>query len=42
LLNSSQVKAVDYKNLYAITYVLNGLDSGKYGSVTKDIEALIT
>ncbi|XP_020214228.1 protein CHROMATIN REMODELING 35 [Cajanus cajan] len=31
---------VEYSNPYAISYVLDRLESGKFGSVTKDIEAL--
>ncbi|CAK8561038.1 unnamed protein product [Lathyrus sativus] len=38
---SSGVNVVDYKNPYAISDVLSHLESGKFGSVTKDIEALI-
>jgi len=39
---SAQAKVVDYSNPYAITEVLNSLEGGEYGSVTKDIDALIT
>ncbi|KAK7405489.1 hypothetical protein VNO78_06833 [Psophocarpus tetragonolobus] len=32
---------VDHRNPFAITEVLDGVEHGKYGSVTKDIEALV-
>ncbi|CAI8607536.1 unnamed protein product [Vicia faba] len=38
---SSYVNVVDYKTPYAISDVLNRLESGEFGSVTKDIEALL-
>lgn len=38
--NSSNV--VDYSNPYAIADLLDGVSCGKFGSVTKDIEALVT
>lgn len=38
--NSSNI--VEYSNPFAISDVLNRIDSGKFGSVTKDIEALIS
>ncbi|GAU36213.1 hypothetical protein TSUD_363680, partial [Trifolium subterraneum] len=40
--NSANVNVVDYANPYAISEALNRLESGKFGSVTKDMEALIT
>ncbi|XP_058744150.1 protein CHROMATIN REMODELING 35 [Vicia villosa] len=38
---SSGVNVVDYKNPFVISDVLNRLESGDFGSVTKDIEALV-
>jgi len=39
---SANANVVDYTNPHAIAEVLNSLEGGKYGSVTKDIDALIT
>ncbi|XP_028765721.1 protein CHROMATIN REMODELING 35-like isoform X2 [Neltuma alba] len=36
-----RLKVVDYSNPYAIADLLDGLNHGKFGSVTKDIESLI-
>ncbi|XP_045791762.1 protein CHROMATIN REMODELING 35-like [Trifolium pratense] len=40
--HSAHGNVVDYKNPDVISDVIHRLESGKYGSVTKDIEALIT
>ena len=39
---SANAYVVDYKNPHAITDVINHVENGKYGSVTKDIDAHIT
>jgi hypothetical protein len=39
---SANAYVVDYKNPHAITDVINHVENGQYGSVTKDIDALIT
>ncbi|KAI5446312.1 Protein CHROMATIN REMODELING 35, variant 2 [Lathyrus oleraceus] len=41
-LTHSHVNAVDYKNLHAISDRIDCSESRKFGSVTKDIEALMT
>ncbi|KAF2322855.1 hypothetical protein GH714_031398 [Hevea brasiliensis] len=38
----SSSKVVDYSDPFAISSFIDKLDSGRYGSVTKDIEALIS
>ncbi|XP_015570930.2 protein CHROMATIN REMODELING 35 [Ricinus communis] len=39
---SPSPKVVDYSDPFAISSMIDKLDSGKYGSVTKEIEALIS